>query len=129
MVTVESTPAVYAKVENRPGTLARAARILGERRINIEAVSLETQGSTGFARFVTQKPRETVEALRSAGVEAYESPLLIAQVQNRPGELAKLLAELSAAGINVEAVVTTPDGRVAFRTHDNEQASRILAKL
>lgn len=128
MVTVDTLNLVYAKLENRPGALEGAARVLGERRINIDALSLETQGTSAFARFVTHKPRETVEALRSAGVEAYESPSLVVSVPNKPGELARAAGEIAAAGINIEGVVTMPEGRLALKTSDNERAMQILRK-
>ena len=128
-MNVETIPSVYAKLENHPGTLERAARLLGERRINIEAISLETSGGMGFVRIVTPKAKEAVEALRSQQVEAYESPLVVAPLQNRAGELGRAAAEMAAAGINVEGVVTTADGRLAFRTSDNERAATILRKL
>ena len=126
---VETSPAVYVKIENQPGSLERIARVLGDRRINIDAIGAETVGSTGFTRLVTAKTREAVDALRAANIDAYESQFVVAPIQNRPGELARICSELAAAGINIEAVLTTPDGRVGFRTHDNDLASRILAKL
>lgn len=128
-MTVESTHTVYAKLENRPGTLERATRVLKERRINVEGFSLETVGTTGFMRMSVQKPREVVEALRSQGVEAYESQTLLMVLPNKPGELHRASSELAAAGINVESIFPTADGRLAMRTSDNERASQILRKM
>lgn len=129
LVTVEPITAVYAKLENRPSSLARIARVLGDKRLNIDALSVETNGAYGFARIVTARPKEAVEAIRAAGAEAYESQLLVWSGQNRPGELARATAELGAAEINVEGIVTTADGRLAIRTSDNERAAQILRKL
>lgn len=36
---------------------------------------------------------------------------------------------MAAAGINIEALTTTTDGRLVFRTSDNERAARILREL
>lgn len=129
MVNVENVSLVYAKIENRPGALHHAARALGEKRINVEALALETVGSSGFVRIQTHKPRETVEALRAAGVDAFESPSLMTSLHNKPGELGRAAAEIAAAGINIEAILTTPDHRLAIRTSDNERAAQILKKL
>lgn len=129
MVNVENVHAVYAKLENRPGTLERAARAISEKRLNIDAIGLETVGSTGFARFIVQRPKEAVEALKHAGIEAYESQLLVTHLANRPGELHRATAEIAAAGINLEGIVTTAEGRLAIRTSDNERAAQILRKL
>jgi hypothetical protein len=129
MTTVETIHAVYVKLDNRPGSLERAARALGEKRVNIDAISLETVGSTGFARIVTHKGKETLRVLHAAGLEAYESDTLLVSLPNKPGELARATAEVAAAGVNVEAVTTTADGRLAVRTSDNERAAAILRKL
>lgn len=126
---VDTLPAVYARIENRPGELEHVARVLGEKRINIDAISTETVGSTGFVRVSTHKPQEAVDALRAARIDAHLSRFVYAKPPNHPGELAKLLAELAAAGVNVEAVLTTHDGRVAIHTHDDALAARVLGKL
>jgi hypothetical protein len=128
MVAVENVNLVYAKMENKPGTLERAARAFGEKRINIDALSLETVGSTGIARIETNRPRDAVDALRHAGIEAYESQFLLASIPNRPGELARIAGDVAASGINVESIVTTTDGRILIRTSDNERAMQILRK-
>ena len=129
MTHVDTIPAVYARLENRPGSLERAAKVLGSLKINIDAISLETSGGQGFARVLTHKPKEAVDALRKANVEAYETQLCIAALANKPGELARACGELAAAGLNVEAVSTTPEGKLAFRTNDVERTAQILRKL
>lgn len=129
MVTVEQITAVYAKIENRPGNLQRLTRAVAERNVNIDAISAETVGETGIVRFTTHKPRECVDALRHLGIEAYESQILVANIPNRPNQLQLATAELAAATINIEGVFTTPEGRLAFRTSDNDRAAQILRKL
>lgn len=129
MTNVEIIPAVYARIENRPGSLERAARILKESKINVEAMSLETNGPEGFARFLTPRAKDAVEQLRKANVDAYESHLAVVALTNRTGELARATSELAAAGLNIEGVVTTTDGRLAFRTNDVERTAQILRKL
>lgn len=129
MVTVENVPAIYAKLENRPGSLDRAARAIAEKRINVDSISLETVGSTAFARILSPRSKEVVDTLKAAGIEAYESQLIATHLANKPGELHRATSEIAAASINVEAVVTTADGHLAFRTSDNERAAQILRKL
>jgi hypothetical protein len=129
MVTAEILNAVYCKIENRPGTLQRAAHALGERKINIDGVSADTWGNAAAVRFVTTRAKEAVDALRHANLEAYESQIVLCQLMNKPNELAHACSELAAAGINVEAVTTTADGRLAFRASDTERTAQILRKL
>lgn len=129
MTNVETVHAIYARLENRPGSLQRAAKALGEHKINIDAMSGETIGNLGYVRIMTHKAREAVDALKRAGVDAYVSEMVVAHLPNKAGELARATAELTAAGINVEGVVTTADGRLAFRTSDVERTATILRKL
>lgn len=126
---IETLPGVYAKIDNRPGSLQHVTRLLGERQLNIDAISAETVGSTGFTRILTKKPREAIDILRAANVDAHETEFVFAHPENRPGELARICSELAAGGVNIESVLTMPDGRLGFRTHDNALASRILGKL
>lgn len=129
MVKVDTTTMVYAKLANRPGTLEAATRILGTKNLNVEAVGLETVGSTGFLRVLLHRPEDALAALRSAGIESFASESLVVSLHNKPGELGRAAGELAAAGINVEAIVTTPDHRLVVRTSDNERAAQILRKL
>ncbi|SRR5581483_6279473 len=129
MVAVENVSTIYVKLENRPGAIARAAKALADHRINVDAISLETVGSGGFARIVTPKAREGVEALRSLGIESYESPAILVSLPNRPGELSRAAHDIAAGGLNVEGMITTQDGRLVLRTSDNDRAAQILKKL
>lgn len=129
MVTVENVHAIYAKIDNRPGTLEHVTKLISEKRLNIDAIGLETVGSTGLVRILSARGREALEVLRQGGVDAYESQLLITQLPSKPGELNRAAADIAAAGINVEGIVTTADGRLAIRTSDNERAAQILRKL
>lgn len=129
MTAVEIVHAVYVRLENRPGTLQRATKVLGDHRINVDAISGETLGNTGYVRILTHKAQEAVHAMKNAGVEAFVSEMAVVNLPNKPGELARASAELAAAGINVEGIVTTTDGRLAFRTSDVERAAAILRKL
>lgn len=129
MTKVEIVHAVYTRLENRPGSLERAARALAEKHINIDAMALETNGGEGYVRIMTHKAREAVDALHKASLPGWESTLAVASIPNRAGELARATTELAAAGLNVESVVTTTDGRLAFRTNDVERAAEVLRKL
>lgn len=129
MVAVENIHTLYVKLENRPGTLHRVTKALGDHRINIDAISLETVGNGGYVRIVTPKFREAVDALRATGIEAYESPALIVSLPNRPNELAHATGDIATSGINVEGLITTTDGRLVIRTSDNDRAAQILRKL
>jgi hypothetical protein len=130
MTNVQTIPAIYVKLPNRPGALEHATRVLGEHKINIDNISVETIGSTGYARILTPKSHEALAILQAANIDAHETELVTAQIANKPGELSRVCAELAAAGVNIEAMLTSPsDGRVTFRTNDNALAARVISKF
>jgi hypothetical protein len=129
MVSPELISGIYLKLENRPGSLEKAAKTLGDRRINIDSIHLETNGNQGFARIYTARPRQAIEALRGNGIESYESQAILVGPVNRPGELARICGELAASKINVEGVTTTAEGKLVLRTSNNDLAQQILRKL
>lgn len=129
LVNVELVHGVYVRIENRPGALQNVGRVLGEKKINVDAISCETLGNQGIVRLITTKSKEATAALHHHGIEAFESEFVLVHAANTPGELARLGAELGAADINIEGIVTTPIGRLALRTSDNERAAQILRKL
>lgn len=126
---VDVIHAVYARVPNTPGALERAAKVLAEKRINIDAISAETLGNQGVVRILTHQAKEAVDALRKAGIESYVSEMALAYLPNQPGELARATRELAAAGLNVEGLVTTTAGHLAIRTNDVELTAQVLRKL
>lgn len=126
---VEVQHAVYASVPNTRGSLARASATLAQSRVNVDSVAFETHDGEAFLRVLTHRPHEAVAALREGGFAAFESEVAIAALHNHPGELARALSELDAAGLHVEALVTTREGHVAFRTADASRAAAILRKL
>ena len=129
MVNTEIVHAVYAKIENRPGSLEHLAKVLGERRINIDAMSLETVGGLGYARLVTRDAKQTLELLQQSNIDAYPTQLVLTALPNKPRELFRATSDLAAAGLNIESVLTTPEGKLAIRTNNNEMAQRVLSKL
>ncbi|HVL47731.1 MAG TPA: hypothetical protein VM889_04155 [Candidatus Thermoplasmatota archaeon] len=129
MQGIQTVQLVYATIENTPGQLSRAASALGRERINIDALSLETQGHLGMLRLLTTRTGEAVKVLRNQGIEAHESEAIAIPLGNRPGELGRVSSELAAAGLNIESVFPTPDGRLVIRTNDVRQSERILGKL
>lgn len=118
------------QLENRPGTLAEAARILAKENVNIEAVENETCGDFGFARFFTDNPDKAEKALRKKGYFVTTTELVEAILPNRPGELARVCEALAKAGVNIDGCIGgatgTGNGRVTFRVNDPVTARRVI---
>jgi len=116
------------KLPNRPGELARLTEKLRDARVNIRTMSTEPRAE--IVRLVTADPEKTKEALREAGMEFSERNVLVAKLEDKPGELARITGVLAREGINIDAAyMLDKDSKhvhVALAVSDEEKARNIL---
>jgi hypothetical protein len=74
-------------LEDRPGTLARLGSVLGDARVNIEAIQGVSREGNGFVQFVPNEPDRAVDALDAAGISYTKREVLIVRVLDEPGTL------------------------------------------
>src|SRR3954462_7171373 len=97
------------RLANSPGTLGRVAQVLGEERINILAMSLDT---TGALRMVVDNPLHAAGSLREQHYQVEERDVLYATVPNEPGSLGRVVRMLAEAGINLDYAYASGIDRV-----------------
>src|SRR5713226_1613942 len=73
------------RVENRPGTLAHVARVLGDAKVNILAFLTSTLGAEGSVQVVVDNVNKAKKALEGAGLTYTESDVLYIELPNIPG--------------------------------------------
>jgi hypothetical protein len=116
------------KLKNRSGELARVTEVLEKDGVNIRTVS--TEPHAGVVRIVTADPEKSRQSLSRAGMEFSERNLLVAKLEDRPGELARVSRALAKEGINIDAAyMLDKDSRhvhVALAVSDEEKARNIL---
>lgn len=115
---------------NRPGTLARVARVLGDAGVNILAFQASTSGRAGEARFIVNNANKAKKALGRAGYSCKEEPVLHVQLPNRAGVLADMAGKLAAKRININwGYATTLKGQkkatVVFSVSNLKKAARV----
>ena len=89
-------------IDNRKGTLSALATFLGKHGINVYGLTLADTEGHGYARLIvddTEKARQLVE---DSGELVAAREVLLIQVANEPGELARMLEALAAHGLNIE---------------------------
>lgn len=89
-------------IDNRKGTLSALATFLGKHGVNIYGLTLADTEGHGYARLIvddTEKARQLVE---DAGELVAARDVLLIQVANEPGELARMLEALAAHNLNIE---------------------------
>jgi hypothetical protein len=76
-------------LQDAPGTLARFGMVLGEARVNIEAIQGTSREGKGFIAL----------ALDAAGIAYRKREVLVVRVPDEPGMLGDVVLAMSKAGI------------------------------
>ena len=101
------TKQLTISVENRPGTLAEIAHILGSAKVNILALLGTAQGTTSMVELVVEDVRRAKKALDEAKLTYKETTAVEQELPNKPGALAEYLDKLAAKGINMNSICAT----------------------
>ena len=88
-------------VENRPGTLAHVAQVLGNAKVNILGFLTGTSGEKGWVELVVDKPYQAKKALDASGLRYTKKAVLRVELPNVPGALARFAGKLADKDINI----------------------------
>jgi len=110
-------------LENRPGMLASLGETLGRAGVNIDGISgIPTQGRAEL-HVLVEDPAAARQALKAAGMEVQaERPVLVFNMEDRPGELGKLCRRIANAGVNIELIYMATNSRVVIGADNLEKA-------
>src|SRR6185369_797931 len=92
---------------DKPGTLAGLCGVLGDARVNIEAIQGVTLEGKALVRFVPNDPDKAARALDEAEIASTRRAVLIVKVLDEPGMLGDVALVMADAGINIDAVYVT----------------------
>lgn len=118
-------------LDNRPGSLAKMARSLADKGINLRALSLAETRDFGTARLVVLDPDRCMRALKEAEYHFIETDVLAIEVADRPGGMADVLEIITGEQMDVEyiySMVSTREGQaiVILRVKDPDKACAAL---
>jgi len=120
-------------LENQPNALQSMCEVLAEGHIDMRALSLAEAGDFGIARIIVDKLYDATHALKDAGFVCTVTPVVAAAIPDTPGGLGKVLAGLSAAGMNIDYMYAflggpeTDHAYMIFKTADAAKAAAALA--
>ena len=89
-------------IENKSGRLAEVARVLGEKGVNIRALSLADTSDFGILRLLVDDTDGAQANLKEAGFTVNKTEVVAVEVPDDPGGLCKILQVLDESKINVE---------------------------
>ena len=107
MAKVEIRNEVMFKAPTRVGLLADVTEALSKAGVNILAIGAYDKGDAGEFLMITSNNKLAYEALADLGGEMDMQSVVVAEVPNRPGELAAIARKLAERDINVSQVFAT----------------------
>jgi hypothetical protein len=119
----------HVTLQDAPGTLARLGSVLGDARVNIEAIQGTSREGRGFVQFVPDDPDRTEQALRAAGIHYSRRDVLIVRVLDEPGMLGDFALVMSRAGINIDSVYVTTAGHIVLGVDDLNGAIQVAGGM
>jgi hypothetical protein len=96
---------ISLKLPNRAGSLVGVARILAEHRINLAAISVDSNSRVGNVRLVVSNPERAVRLLEKAQYRPEVHDLLAVHLEDRAGTFLRVLDLLARERLNVRGVV------------------------
>ncbi len=124
---------ILLTLPNRPGTLAKMARLLARERINVAAISVDSTAGKGRVRLIVSDPTRATTLLTGAGYEVEVREMLAVHLEDRAGSFLRVLDALDRARINIQsvAILVAREGNqplVALAAKDLGRARRVLEK-
>lgn len=89
---------------DRPGLAADITEALAAAEVNIESLTAETIGNAMVAILTVDKYDEALKALTAGGLQAFSEEVIVIQVEDRPGELARIMRRFKEANINLRSI-------------------------
>ncbi len=121
-----SVSQVSVFVESRPGHLSRILEAFEAARVNVCGLSAADTGDCGIVRFVVDDPDAALSVLRERGAACSRSEVLCIRLEDRPGELARLMGVLARVGINISYCYSTISTYVVVSVKDVAEAERLI---
>ncbi len=115
----------------RPGIVADIAERLGAAGINIQQINVSDDLAHGVVFLDAEPYDEALRVLAEAGYDAISEDVLVIQIKDEPGALAKVAARFREPQINIHSMrFMRRDGgwaTVILSTNDNARARVLLA--
>lgn len=113
--------------EDHPGVLAAIGEAMGEAGINIHGISAFTGGGKGVVHLLVDQPARAHEVLLGLGFDVKAArDVVVADVEDRPGQLGQVCRRLADAGINIEQAYIAGDTRLVLVVDDTARARELL---
>ncbi len=114
-------------LSNVPGTFASMGEALGEAGINIEGICGFPSEGEGIVHLLVEDAAGARTALEGAGHQIRgERDVVLADMQDTPGEIGRVCRRIANAGVNLDLVYTNNKGQLVLGADDLDKARSAL---
>ena len=122
---------VVVRMTNEVGVLARIAKIVADKGVNILAASAWVEGTEAVIRLVTDDQLRIADALREKKFAVRETDVVLTEAAHKPGMLRHLTETLADKGIDLRylyasATAGQDKSLVVLSSMNNERAVVLL---
>ena len=90
------------QLKNEPGAMANLAEALAARGVDLRAIGGGSMGDSGHVIMTTADDETARTVLEDGGYVYVEGESILAEVDDKPGGMARLARALADAGVNIE---------------------------
>ena len=122
---------IVVYIENAPGRLFEVTNALGNAGINLRALNLVDTGAFGQLRLLVSDVPKARQILMEMEIPAFVNEVVAAEIEDKPGSLARILQPLTDAKVYVVfmyAFIGFSQGQAVmiFRFSDNDKAIEVM---
>lgn len=118
---------------DRPGLISEISETLATAGVNIEDLAAEGVGGTMVAILLVDRYDVALQVLAAAGYKAVTEDAVVIQLDDKPGELARITRRFKDANINLRSVRTIRrwNGQcfVALATERTDEAKELVKDI
>lgn len=131
---MKRTKQISISLENEPGRLAHVCACLAKRQIDILAISVVEGTEQATVRLVVDRPAVAMKMLKDCPMTVTTRDVLVLELPNKVGMLAKVAGKLAARKVNIQYVYGsackgTGKSRVIIAAPNLSAAQRAVARL
>lgn len=122
---------ITVALENKPGVLGHLCKCLGEKGINVLAISVVESANVGIVRMVVNKPEAAADMIcECCPVTMSVCEVLQLAAPNKPGVLAAIASKLGKRKINIDYIYGSAMGKgrasIILKPSDLKKAAKAL---
>lgn len=114
-------------VESEPGHLQRVLAAFEQAGVSVRGFSASDTGDYGIVRFIVDKPEAALAVLKEAGAAATTTEVLCLRLEDKPGEMARVVGVLAERGVNLKYCYSLISTYIVLSVKDVAHAEELLA--